>query len=136
MLVTCQNCNQEFHKNKCDVKRTKNNFCSRSCSVSYHNRHSPKRLLASSKTLTEYESDNRRTFKSRVCDHARRTYTNSQQPLVCASCGYNTHVEIAHIKPVASFSGRTKISVVNAVSNLVALCPNHHWEFDHGLLTL
>jgi predicted restriction endonuclease len=24
---------------------------------------------------------------------------------------------------------------VNELSNLVALCPNHHWELDHGLLS-
>jgi predicted restriction endonuclease len=23
--------------------------------------------------------------------------------------------------------------VVNSLDNLVGLCPNHHWEFDHGL---
>jgi predicted HNH restriction endonuclease len=25
---------------------------------------------------------------------------------------------------------------VNALDNLVGLCPNCHWEFDHGLLQL
>jgi predicted restriction endonuclease len=25
---------------------------------------------------------------------------------------------------------------VNAESNLVPLCPNHHWEFDHGLIPI
>jgi hypothetical protein len=25
---------------------------------------------------------------------------------------------------------------VNSLDNLVGLCPNHHWEFDHGLLQL
>lgn len=23
---------------------------------------------------------------------------------------------------------------VNAYTNLSLLCPNHHWEFDHGLI--
>jgi hypothetical protein len=25
---------------------------------------------------------------------------------------------------------------VNSLDNLVGLCPNCHWEFDHGLLQL
>ena len=29
-----------------------------------------------------------------------------------------------------------KIKVVNDLSNLVNLCPNHHWELDHGMLNL
>ena len=52
----------------------------------------------------------------------------------CAVCGYTAFVEACHIMPVAGFDLNTKIYSINAPSNLVGLCPNHHWELDHGLL--
>ena len=56
-------------------------------------------------------------------------------PRKCVICGYDKHIEIAHIKAVSEFSDDTLISEINDISNLVALCPNHHWEFDNGLLS-
>lgn len=49
----------------------------------------------------------------------------------CAKCGYSKHIEVCHIKPIASYDLDTKINTVNEISNLIALCPNCHWEFDH-----
>jgi hypothetical protein len=49
----------------------------------------------------------------------------------CVKCGYDKHVEIAHIKAISSFDMSTLISVVNAPENLMPLCPNCHWEHDH-----
>jgi len=51
-------------------------------------------------------------------------------PKVC-KCGYNTHVEVCHIKPINSFSDDTLMGVVNSKDNLVYLCPNCHWELDN-----
>ncbi|MBE7514091.1 MAG: HNH endonuclease [Anaerolineales bacterium] len=28
------------------------------------------------------------------------------------------------------------LSEINAIDNLMALCPNHHWELDNHLLSL
>ena len=54
----------------------------------------------------------------------------------CVVCGYDKHIEIAHIKAVSEFSESSKLSEINDPNNLIALCPNHHWEYDHGLLNL
>lgn len=54
----------------------------------------------------------------------------------CKICDYSNHVEICHIKSVSSFSDSTLISEINSVDNLLILCPNHHWEFDNGLITI
>jgi len=51
----------------------------------------------------------------------------------CECCGYNKHVEIAHKKAVSTFEGDTLISVINSKENLMALCPNCHWEYDQNL---
>ena len=49
----------------------------------------------------------------------------------CANCGYDKHVELAHIKAVADFDDDTLLSVVNSPDNVLSLCPNCHWEFDN-----
>ncbi len=54
----------------------------------------------------------------------------------CATCGYETYTEICHRKAVSSFPPEATLAEINAAENLVALCPNHHWEFDNGLLVV
>ncbi len=54
----------------------------------------------------------------------------------CQKCGYNLHIELAHIKHIPEFNPNTKIKIVNHESNLLVLCPNHHWEFDNNYLKL
>lgn len=50
----------------------------------------------------------------------------------CQRCGYDKHVEVCHIKPISSFSDDTLIDSVNNKDNILILCPNCHWEFDHN----
>jgi hypothetical protein len=52
---------------------------------------------------------------------------------VCENCGYDKHVEIAHKQGISTFTGDTLISIINARENLMALCPNCHWEYDHNM---
>lgn len=49
-------------------------------------------------------------------------------------CGYAKHIEVAHRQDVASFPDSALISEINDISNLVGLCPTHHWEFDNQKL--
>lgn len=60
----------------------------------------------------------------------------SDKPCKCAICGYDKHIEIAHIKAVSEFDDSVTIAEINSIDNLIALCPNHHWEYDNGILTL
>ncbi|MEO8392532.1 MAG: HNH endonuclease [Chloroflexota bacterium] len=84
--------------------------------------------------------DIHRAAKYQVSAHlrtiARSEYTKANLPRVCANCGYAKHVEICHVKAINSFSEETPVAVINDLTNLVALCPNCHWELDHGLLVL
>lgn len=64
---------------------------------------------------------------------ARKTYLRQGSPRACRVCGYSTHFEVCHVRPVASFPMEATLAEINAPSNLVALCPTHHWEFDHGI---
>lgn len=51
----------------------------------------------------------------------------------CEHCGYNKHYEVCHKKSISNFDKSTTISIVNDITNLIALCPNCHYEFDNDL---
>ena len=69
-----------------------------------------------------------------IRDHARKITSKRIQE--CHICKYNNHVETCHIKEIKSFSPETKVKKINNPSNLVLLCGNHHWELDHGFLSI
>ncbi len=50
----------------------------------------------------------------------------------CEHCGWDKFFEACHIKPVSSFDESSKLSEVNSPDNLLSLCPNCHWLFDHS----
>lgn len=54
----------------------------------------------------------------------------------CAVCGYTKHVELAHKRALQDFPDDALLSEVNARGNVIQLCPNCHWELDHGFLDL
>lgn len=69
-----------------------------------------------------------------VRQHAKKK--TNVRPQVCQTCSYDKHVETCHIKAISNFLPTATIAEVNADDNLVLLCRNCHWEFDHGLLQL
>ena len=87
----------------------------------------------------EYQLVLRGLNKTRTGDRIRqlnRMWNKELTCLGCQVCGYNKHVELAHIHPVAGFDKNTKLCVVNNPDNVVVLCPNCHFEFDSGILEL
>lgn len=70
-------------------------------------------------------------YRSKISFHARLSYVNSNLPMACSVCGYIKWVDIAHRKPVSDFDNSATVDAVNDIKNLVPLCKNHHWEFDH-----
>jgi hypothetical protein len=65
---------------------------------------------------------------------ARYVYYKSDRPKYCINCGYDTHIEVCHIRAIADFPPETPIGEINNLQNLAALCPNCHWELDNGVL--
>lgn len=158
MLVTCLNCNIEFEKSKSNIKKSPNHYCSRSCACSANNKKNPRRKpegtcikcgvpCRSSRqkcpkcilehkpkdhTIAEviYDKHHRSSAFALIRSRAR-TIAKNLKMNSCEVCGYDKHVEVAHIKAISEFDPQTKLSVVNDPSNLKALCPNCHWEFDN-----
>lgn len=77
---------------------------------------------------------NWQSANSTIRKHARETFEKSTLHKICKICQYSRHVEICHIKQVKDFLDDDKIVDINSLDNLMALCPNHHWEYDNGLL--
>lgn len=67
---------------------------------------------------------------------SRTSYMRSGRPMECYVCGYSYHVDICHITDVKDFPTTATVGEINAPTNLVALCKNHHYEFDSGLLKI
>jgi predicted restriction endonuclease len=90
----------------------------------------------SRQTLGEIQKAAKYQISALLRHVARQTYKHSQRPYICHTCGYDKHVEICHIRAINTFPDDTPVSVVSGIDNLIALCPNCHWEFDNGLLHL
>lgn len=158
-VVVCTWCKKSFEKRDSQIRKSPNHFCSRTCAAIRNNQIYPKRMtivrtcLKCKKelpgrrkkcddclyinwdtiTLGELTDDNYQRF-ARVRQHARAVYKKSGRPECCMECGYERHYEVCHIKDIAKFELSTPISVINDINNLLAFCPTHHWEFDHGYL--
>jgi len=148
----------------CGRETSNPTFCSRSCAAKRNNVLAPKRRPAGRcstcgvpiprrnkycpKHLLDTRLDRSQPISAvadgsdhPACRHARlrqdaRHVYRSARPYRCVRCGYDKHIEVCHKRAITSFPLDTPISVVNSLENLVGLCPNCHWEFDHGLLQL
>jgi hypothetical protein len=148
----------------CGQKTRNPKFCSRSCAAKMNNVLAPKRRFSGTCLVCQRLVPRRNKYcpehnpyrpldRSQpigaiadgsdhpACRHARlrqeaRRYYLSACSYRCVRCGYDKHIEVCHKRRLTSFPLDTPISVVNSLDNLVGLCPNCHWEFDHGQLQL
>jgi len=79
---------------------------------------------------------NWQSARSAIQKSARSIYFDNTKFPKCKICGYTHHVEVAHIKSVSEFSENSTIREINSIDNLIGLCPNHHWEYDNGILKI
>ena len=109
-----------------DIKRTSykdNRSLCHGCKPSHY-------VNVDTTTYGELSKHKGKTYANiRIREWARKKYLESDRLQECYHCGYNEHFEICHIEDVT-------ISEINDIDNLVALCPNHHWELDYGSLTM
>ena len=153
---SCLNCNSLTKNPK---------FCSQNCAATYNNKqrglHSPKTCLMCSKpihysskmcskcysisrakqgghkTLSEFKkiSASKNRYQG-VRNHAHLIVKiNNLKTNKCLFCSYSNHLDLCHIKDIGSFKDDTKLKIINDPSNLVFLCPNHHWDLDHNKLS-
>lgn len=78
---------------------------------------------------------NWQSARSTIQKLAKQNYFEHNENPRCIICGYSKHIEVAHIKAVSDFEDSATVREINSIDNLIGLCPNHHWEYDHGILT-
>lgn len=124
-------------------------FCNHTCSAIYNNlrKHkNPKKEKTERKKLCKLLLGvtkkqlilDRGYFNARaaISKHARVIYANSYKDKKCIICGYDKYIEISHIKSVSKFDNNSLVEDINNINNLMALCPNHHKEYDNGILRI
>jgi hypothetical protein len=119
--------------NECPVCRKKIAIKAKTC-----NKHKPKMYvnLGNNKTkghLLDIRSGYQ-SARSTIRKHAFIVFKETNRRKACYNCGYKAHIEVCHIKPVSQFDNDATLEDINNPNNLIGLCPNCHWEFDHGIL--
>ena len=150
----------------CDQYTKSPHFCSKSCAATVNGSKYPKRhktihlcpmcskeisakaqkcnrcVMVTSvaeygeKRLGEFSSTYARHRYQNIRRHAHRIAKIHDLSKKCAICDYDFHVDLCHKQAIGSFDQDTKIKIINDIDNLVYLCKNHHWELDHGHITL
>lgn len=126
----CLKCNAiVYNKRLSSGGYYKRSYCDKCCRYS-------KRSSITSLTKKELftKRKNWQSARSSVQRNAREVFLKSNLPKKCKICNYDHHIEISHIRSVSDFPDDVLISTINDISNLIALCPNHHWEYDNGIL--
>ncbi len=130
----CRSCylnsNNKYSCRSCEKKRkkTKNPIC-RSCYNS--NRINS---IINDKTLigeTFYNCGERNKYNF-IRYHARKLIDILNIDKICTGCDFSLGIQVCHVKAISNFSDDTPICEVNCLENLILLCPNCHWLFDHG----
>lgn len=162
-ITTCKNCNNQLLIPNYKLKE--NNFCNQTCANTYNNPN-PKINRTSCcdnclKTFTKTKDQvsntcsqfcymelgmKNRLMKDSVKRGGANTYDNVRQnartyskyfyPAKCMICNYDKHYEVCHVKDLKDFTREETLYEVNNKTNLIHLCPNCHWEFDHNQLDI
>lgn len=152
MGLKCLECKQETSNPK---------FCSCSCAATFNNKVNPKRKWLCKKcgnpslrpspyavicgeckevvktkientTLGELRSKKWASRQIYACVRtSARKILQQEKRNICEKCKYDKHIEACHIKPISEFPDKTTVIEVNSNDNLLALCPNCHWELDN-----
>lgn len=137
----CSRTCSAIHSNTSNPKRKPTHTClecdkkinSKRARCEFHYKEWKKEQEPIDMPISEIMYDNHHRSSSYALVRTRaRAIANKCGWTACAKCGYSKHIQIAHIKPIASFDKSTLVSVVNSLDNLIPLCPNCHWEFDHS----
>ena len=82
MLVACKQCGVEFNKAPSQIKKGKNNFCSRSCAAKYNNRKHPKRTKEGSCVACGEAIHSRYTYCSNCWKEKKEAATKAKKEKV------------------------------------------------------
>lgn len=121
-VKNCLNCKTNYKPTRSKDSGT----CSQFCLMEYGMK---------SRTLSDVVKRTHSNKYDGVRNNAR-LYAKYHYLPKCALCNYDKHFEVCHVKALTTFDNDETLFEVNNKTNLVHLCPNCHWEFDHNLIPL
>ena len=117
----------------------KREYCEE-CLIILNNKKSIVKKNLADRTFEEYLSNYKyRDYANKytaIRQHGKKVIDRSNIPKCCKNCGYDKHVEVCHLKGIPEFDKTCLISEINSLDNLVYLCSNCHWEYDHNMLSI
>lgn len=158
-LVSCHECGTEFLRLNSQLHKSTHYFCNKSCAAKFNNPFKAvtkvckncnkvherstadtcsTRCSMEQRMKTCFLQDLIKRNRANRFDTVRqnaRAYSKYVYPKCCMLCGYNKHYEVCHVRSLSSFVGNESLFVINNKSNLIHLCSNCHWEFDHGMIS-
>ena len=139
LVKECKHCGEPFEVWASSRRAI---FCSTKCCKDYKkSKYGSCRLKiddvgSESKGSLKAKTINWQQWRCVITDHAQKKMSEKDDAYSCRVCGYTTYNEICHLKSVADFDDSITLDVINNIDNLVYMCRNHHWEFDHGIITI
>jgi hypothetical protein len=134
-VANCQSCGTEITWKRCpNGNFSPKKYCDECLGERMREVWSMNEIANKTKGEIKAQARNKQLWRTYFTSHSHRVYFASNVGDKCEICGYPHHVVVCHVKPIASFPDEAKVSEINSVVNLVGLCPNCHWELDHGLL--
>lgn len=122
----CTHCKNIFKKQKCEFKRSKNHFCSRSCSASYNNTHK-KFGIRRSKLEKWLEENLTKSYSSLEIHFNRKDAIDSELDIYIPSLKLAFELNgILHYKPIYG-EGKLKYIQEND-SRKIQMCLNNEIE--------
>ena len=118
----CLNCTKTYTKDGRDARQTCSMFC-------YMELGMKQRLMKD--VIKRNDANKYDTVRKNA-----RTYSKHFYPSQCMICSYDKHYEVCHVKDLKDFTREETLYEVNNKTNLIHLCPNCHWEFDHNQLDI
>lgn len=118
----CNNCLKSFTKTKDKVSNT----CSQLCYMELGMKQRLMKDVIKRTDANKYDN---------IRQNARK-YSKYFYPTNCMLCGYDKHYEVCHVKDLKNFTREETIYEINNKNNLIHLCPNCHWEFDHNQIDI
>lgn len=125
--VFCGNCGKEFKKSQNQIKKTSNNFCSKSCAATYNNTHKTKGIRRS-KLEIYLEKELRVIYPELIIDFNQTNTINSELDIYIPSLKLAFELNgIFHYEPIY---GQDKLNQVqNNDTRKIQACIERNIEF-------
>lgn len=114
----------------CGVPITRSRTRCKTCNGKWQTERTLSDAITLEEAVLRYDKHHRSSAYALVRTRARKVMEKTGRYGVCEWCGYDKHTEACHKRGISEFPPSTTLAEINSPENLMALCPNCHWEHD------